>query len=191
VIINIAVEGASDVGAASSILRFAGHEVGRVIDKRGKANVDRDLAKYVQAARHTPWVVFRDTDAVCPVALSQRLLTQEGIGPSRFQLRLAHSMTEAWLLADRRGFAAHFQVRRERVPVDPEGVVHAKREVLRLCADSRSRNVREAMVTQEGEVGPLYVSTIDAFAREHWDVGAAAESSPSLRRAIDRIRLMG
>ncbi|QGV67977.1 hypothetical protein EGX35_01170 [Clavibacter nebraskensis] len=160
------------------------------MDKRGKANVDRDVAKYVQASRSAPWVVFRDTDAACPVTISQKLLPHGDIAASRFQLRLAHSMTEAWLLADRRGFATHFQVSRERIPVDPEGVAHAKREVLRLCADSRSRNVREAMVTDEGEVGPLYVSTIDAFAREHWDVGAAAESSPSLRRAIERIRCM-
>lgn len=164
--------------------------MGRVIDKGGKANVDRDVSKYIQASRSMPWVVFRDTDDACPVELAQRLLPPGDISSARFQLRLAHSMTEAWLLADRHGFASHFQVSRARVPLDPEDLPHAKREVLRLCAGSRSRGIRESMVAGENEVGPLYVSSINAFAREHWDVGAAAESSPSLRRAIERIRGM-
>jgi len=43
------------------------------------------------------------------------------------------------------------------------------------------------MVTTAGEVGPLFVATVNDFARLHWDVPAAMENSDSLTRAVQRI----
>lgn len=105
-------------------------------------------------------------------------------------LRIAHTMTEAWLLADRDGFADFFRVRVGQVPVDPERLPHAKHEVLRLCANSRVRTIRQDMVRSTGEAGPLYVKRINEFASTRWDVSSAAASSDSLSRAIRKIRAL-
>lgn len=186
-IINLVVEGQSDLGAARAIVRFAGHEVGTEVDKRGKNNLDPDIPKYNQAARREPWVVFRDTDSKCPVTLREELLG--AMTPSvGFLLRLAHSMTESWLLADRQGFSTYFRVAEASIPLDPDQLPHAKRTLLNLCERSRSRLIRSAMVRGDGEVGPLYVTTVNDFATNSWSVDRAVEHSDSLRRAVDRIR---
>lgn len=91
-------------------------------------------------------------------------------------------------MADRDAFADYFRVKISRIPTDPEAVAHAKQEVLRLCADSRSREIRADMVRATGETGPLYVSRINEFAAEKWNVEEAASVSDSLARAIRQIR---
>ncbi|SJN09644.1 hypothetical protein FM113_06815 [Leucobacter sp. 7(1)] len=96
-------------------------------------------------------------------------------------------MTEAWLLADTVGFAEFFSISQAKLTRNPEELAHAKQEVLRVCAGSRKRHVREGMTAGNGEVGPLYVSMINEFASEHWDVHRAMDQSPSLARAVSRI----
>lgn len=190
-IVNAVIEGKSDEGAVERVIAQAGHEVGRVIDKRGKNNLDPDIPRYNQAARQSPWVVFRDTDSVCPVELRRNLTAGITEWSELFHFRLAHSMTEAWLLADAASFARFFSVPVGQVPRDPETLPHAKREVLRLCALSRSRDIRSSMVASDGDTGPLYVARINEFARTEWQVDVAMTVSPSLRRAVERLRAMG
>ena len=185
------VEGASDRDTARAVVLAAGHQPGTVHDKGGKGKIDPLLKNYNLAARRTPWVVFRDTDSHCPVQLRESLLSDlDSISPY-FELRLAHSMTEAWLLADASGFAKFFQVSQARIPRDPEKLVHAKQEVLNQCRRSRSRRVREGMTAGNSEIGPLYVEMINRFAREEWNVARAMERSESLERAVRRISSIG
>ncbi|SHJ43030.1 hypothetical protein SAMN02745244_02486 [Tessaracoccus bendigoensis DSM 12906] len=188
--IYVAVEGESDRGAATAVVAAAGHVVARVYVSGGKSKLDPSVAKYLRAAQRSSWVVFRDSDGQCPVELKQKLLPAARGSSPRFTLRIAHTMTEAWLLADRRGFASYFGVREEKVPIDPEALNHAKRALLLLCAQSAPRAVRRDVVTADGLTGPLYVSRLNDFATNHWDVARAAENSPSLARAIAAIRLL-
>lgn len=186
--INVAVEGASDEEAARAVIRAAGRSVARVIAKGGKTKLDPLVPNYNQAALHAPWVVFRDSDTECPVELVARLTADIGELSPSFLLRIAHPMTEAWLLADRDGFADYFKVRRHDLPVSPETLPHPKQAVLSLCAGSRSRDIRHDVVTKEGKTGPLYVQRINEFAKTRWSVESASAISDSLRRAVDRIR---
>lgn len=188
--ISIAVEGESDREAAKAIVRATGRSVAKVYPAGGKTRLDPKISNYCRAARFGRWVVFRDSDGECPVALRRRLLA--GVEPteSRFALRVAHSMTEAWLLADTQGFAAHFGIRVGQIPPDVEALPHAKRTLLTLCLGSRFRWVREEVVTAEGETGPLYVHHLNEFARARWDVSAAAVNSPSLSRAVRAIQAL-
>lgn len=186
--LNIAVEGESDREAARAVVTAAGHEVGKIVVAGGNTKLDPKIPKYNRAAEYGPgWVVFRDADADCPVEL-RRQLTTGMIPGDRFQLRIAKSMTEAWLLADREGFAEYFKVRVKVVPEDPESLPHAKRTVLDIVGRNAAKSVRSEVVTSSGETGPLYVYRINDFARDRWDVVAAAERSPSLARAVARIR---
>ncbi|OZC50757.1 hypothetical protein CH267_22125 [Rhodococcus sp. 06-621-2] len=185
---NVVVEGESDRETAKATVRAAGRTVTKVVVSGGKSRLDPKISKYNEAARRSTWIVFRDSDGECPVLLRAEVASSISVWSPNFSLRIAHSMTEAWLLADRDGFAEFFSVRVGRIPKDPEGVLHAKREVLRLCADSTARTVRQDMVRSSGETGPLYVSRINEFASTKWDAAAAAANSDSLARAIRSIR---
>lgn len=185
--INAAVEGPSDEGAARAIILASGHDVGAIHPLGGKTNLDRYVPNYYAAASSEPWVVFRDSDDECPVELRRRLDLMVGNDHRPFWLRVAHTMTEAWLMADGKGFARYFGVRVGAVPVDVEALSHAKNELLRLCAASRYKWVREDVVAEEGGAGPLFVKSLNDFAMRSWDVRAASARSPSLRRAIERL----
>jgi hypothetical protein len=96
-------------------------------------------------------------------------------------------MTEVWLMADREKFAEYFRISAARVPDNPEDVPHGKRTLLELVLRSRSKEIREDVVTPSGQTGPLYVSRINDFASTVWRPEVAASASDSLRRAIGRI----
>jgi hypothetical protein len=187
-VINVVVEGESDREAAKSIVRAAGRTVAKVVTAGGKSRLDPRIPNYNKAARRFPWIIFRDSDGKCPALLRDELTATITARSPNFLLRIAHSMTEAWLLADRNGFADFFHVRIRRVPTHPESLPHAKREVLRLCANSTARKIRQDMVRSTGETGPLYVTRINEFAATRWDVRVATANSDSLSRAIRSIR---
>ncbi|MDR2930912.1 MAG: hypothetical protein LBV06_08440 [Propionibacteriaceae bacterium] len=188
--ITVVVEGESDKGVASALVAASGFvEPPRWIVAGGRDRLDRQLVGYLRASAHGPWVVFRDSDGQCPVEVIHRLLGD----PSQFPgmcLRLAHSMTEAWLLADATSFADFFQVRSASITDRPDGLPHAKRELLRICSHSKSRRLRGDLVRPDGSIGPLYVPLINEFASNHWDVLVAAGRSPSLNRALGALRVL-
>ncbi|QDZ15443.1 hypothetical protein [Humibacter ginsenosidimutans] len=184
--INVAVEGQSDIEVARAVVGHSGHVVGKIVVTRGKTNLDPKIVKYAAAAVQTPWIVFRDSDGECPVGLRSRLFPS--IPRDRaFLLRIAHTMTEAWLLADREGFADYFGVAISHIPRDVEGVKHAKVTLLHLCASSRLRAIRREVVSDDGHIGPLYVLHLNTFASQSWNIPNAAMNSPSLARSLQRI----
>lgn len=189
--INIAVEGESDQEVARSVAAHAGQEVNQVRVAGGKTKLDPLIRKYNSASTQMSWVVFRDSDGVCPVELRNRLLTGISHTSPDFRLRIAHSMSEAWLLAHPEGFADYFRVPANRIPSDPESLRNAKQTVLSLCGRSRSKVIREEMTVSGSQVGPLYVTRINEFAATTWDARIAELNSQSLRRAIAAIRQIG
>jgi hypothetical protein len=188
--IHISVEGESDREAAKAVVRSAGRTVATVVVAGGKTRLDPKIPKYNEASRRANWIVFRDSDGQCPLILMRHLTAKIGVRNSRFLLRIAHSMTEAWLLADRDGFSDFFHVSPGQLPSDPESLTHAKQTLLALCSKSRSRALRGDLVTRDGQTGPLYVSRINEFASTRWSVAAASANSPSLSRAIRSIRTL-
>lgn len=186
---HVVVEGESDKALARRVVEFAGRHVLHVTVTRGKTKLDSKLANYSRAARDQPWVVFRDSDNQCPVSLRRRLLAGIPDNPL-FALRIVHTMTEAWLMADRLGFSRYFAVSFDTVPVDPEAKPHAKQTLLRLCQRSRSRDIREEVVHGQAHPGPLFVERLTEFASRHWNVSVAAQSCPSLQRAITALQAL-
>jgi len=189
-VINVAVEGNSDVGMATRVVSAAGHIRGKVIIARGKNRLDLKIPQLQRASSWEPWVVFRDSDGKCPVLLRSRLVSSEAKYDQRFALRIVHTMTEAWLLADTLGFAEYFGIPVGRVPQDPEDLVHPKQLVLMLCQSSTMRSIRRDMVSSDGSQGPLFSYHLDKFATESWNTHSASSASPSLARAIAAIRAL-
>lgn len=185
--INVAVEGESDREVARSVVSRAGHRVNQIRVAGGKTRLDPLIPKYNIASAQYPWVVFRDSDSQCPVELRSRLTVSISSWHPQFVLRIAHSMSEAWLLADRVGFSEFFKVPINRIPRDPEELPNAKQSVLGLCSQSRSTVVRREVTASGTRTGPLYVVRINEFASTRWNVAEAEAVSQSLRRAVDRI----
>lgn len=189
--INAVFEGESDRATAEAVIQAAGRTVNRLYSTNGKSTLDTRLHKYVQAAQHGgSWVVFRDSDSECPVQLQSRLMSGITDVSPAFLLRIVHPMTEAWLMADRAGFAEYFGVRPTQIPGEPEVLPHPKRTLLELCQASRKRPMREEMVASQLRAGPLYTVHLNEFARTAWNVDVAASNSDSLSRAIRRISAM-
>ena len=188
--VSVAVEGESDTGMVGTLLAHVGISLARpCLVKRGVTNLDRLIPGLSRTSINNPWVVFRDSDGRCPVELRTALI---GSRPhdGGFELRLACSMTEAWLLADVENFSDHFKIPVQKIPRAPDELPHAKRELLRLCRSSRSRRIRDDMVRANGAPGALYTSRLNEFALECWDVVKARERSPSLHRTIVRLESM-
>ena len=101
--INVVVEGESDREVAKTVVVHAGHRVHLVRIAGGKTRLDPLITKYNIASAQYPWVVFRDSDSECPVTLRARVTAGISSWHPQFCLRIAHSMSEAWLLADRDG----------------------------------------------------------------------------------------
>lgn len=183
--INVVVEGESDRGAITKLLRS--RNLGCTVTPRnGKTRLDPQIASYNRAARRGPWLVVRDSDDECPVALRARLLSDPQ--SSAFSLRIAHTMIEAWLLADTDGFADFFSVSTARLPPRPEDLAHAKQSLIGLCLKSKSRRIRDDMVSASGErAGPLYTQRLNEYAESTWDPDRAALNAPSLERALREI----
>ena len=185
--VSVAVEGESDTGMVGTLLAHVGISLARpCLIKRGVTNLDRLIPGLSRTSINNPWVVFRDSDGRCPVELRTTLI---GSRPhdGGFELRLACSMTEAWLLADVENFSDHFKIPVQKIPRAPDELPHAKRELLRLCRSSRSRRIRDEMVRANGAPGVLYTGRLNEFALECWDVVKARERSPSLHRTIVRL----
>ena len=189
--INAAVEGTSDTGAARRVIEVAGHTLARDPHVAGgRTRLDPKISKYNEAARFGPWVVFRDSDSQCPVELRRKFAASIRDWQPSFLLRIAHSMTESWFLADTDGFADYFHIAQARVPRDPEALENGKQVLLGLCKNSSSRDIREEVVATDGGPGPLFVDHLNEFALTRWDVESACERSDSLRRAVDKIRAL-
>ncbi len=186
----VATEGVTDRAVLGRVCRELGVSIVRAHGEQGKDFLDARLPGFNRAARHAPWVVLRDldTDRDCAPTLAQALLPN----PARHMVFcLAVREVEAWLLADRSGFARSFGVLKERVPIHPEGVENPKAEVVRLARRSRFREVKEDVVPPSSSgaaVGPGYTGRLIRFAASRWDPQEAARRSPSLRRCLQRLR---
>lgn len=184
--VKVLIEGQSDQGMAKRIIRHSGLSVGQLVTKHGSGNIDKLIPKLSRTTTNNPWVVFRDSDTRCPVEFRRQLTKSTTINPA-FLLRIVHPMTEGWLMADPQSFSQYFKVTAKKVPVDTELLPHAKRNLLALCKNSRSRDIRSDVVRPDGGAGPLYVSRINEFAEDYWDIATASQNSPSLKRALIRL----
>jgi hypothetical protein len=69
-----------------------------------------------------------------------------------------------------------------------------KLSMVELARRSRNPGLRRALVPRPdsgARVGPAYTSALIDFVRNRWNPEAAAEVSPSLRRALAAIRGLG
>lgn len=167
-----------------------GYTVLRPLVERGVGNIRKSVPKYVSASRALPHVVLADLDQTrCAPLLRQ----QWGVAklPDSMLFRVAVRESEAWVLADRAGFADFAGIPVIKVPAAPEALADPKQELVNLVRRSRNKRLAAELVPVQGSavsIGPLYNERLGQFVRETWDVGAAMANSPSLERTFSRLQ---
>lgn len=176
------------IAAALPTWRLAGP----AIDKKGVTKLVPDLCRYVDQARHVqPVLCVADTDGRCALELLNSWRPSHS--PKSFVLRLAVAEAESWLLADRQGFAAAFQVPLNKLPHKSDDIDDPKRLVLSLVARSKKRLFREEVVSRNdtSKPGTGYNLHLRAFVRGQWNPLRARQVSPSLDRALRCLQTLG
>lgn len=164
---------------------------GDSINTRGRTKLVPALPRYVQQAEYVqPILCLADSDHQCPFELVHQWLPR-GVH-NRFLLRLAISEAESWVLADREGAAEFFGVALKHLPREPEKDVDAKRTVLRIAKLSSKRLLRTEMVSEvdSSKPGSGYNLHLSKLIAEKWEPIRASEQSPSLNRALFRLRAL-
>jgi hypothetical protein len=187
---SIAGEGVLDLQVAERVLAYLGHSASGKFDKQGKERLDASIPGFLNASRFSPWLIMRDLDnAACAPALLDQ------IAPTRFQypsamLRICVRSVEAWLLADRTGFARYFGVSLSRVPANPDQLANPKTALVNAVTRSRNRSLREGVTPRAGSgrsVGPEYNAVMLDYVNREWSIDGARANSSSLERAVVRI----
>lgn len=180
-------EGPVDAAVARRLIACAGGHPGKDLltprGRRGKDALDARIPGLIIAAEHGRRVlVLRDLDAEpCAGPVVRRLAP---CPPPTFCLRLAVRAVEAWLLADHDGMARGLKVARAVLPDDPETLSDPKGAFRRIVQASRDTSIRIQSAATPQALGAL-TSTLAA---EFWDPVRAQERSPSLARALMRLR---
>ena len=111
--------------------------------------------------------------------------------PKSMLFRVAVREAEAWVLADREGFAEFAGIPVNKISPTPEVLADPKRELINLVRRSRNKRLATELVPAQGSavaIGPLYNERLGVFVRERWDVDAAMAHAPSLARTFDRLQ---
>jgi len=146
----------------------------------------RNIRGFNKAAQGTPWIVLTDLDkSKCPPELI-RLWLPEPKHPNLL-FRVAVREVEAWLLADRVGFARFLGIRKELIPPNADAIQDPKQHLINLARKCRRRDIREDIVPPRGstrQIGPNYNGRLVSFVHHNWDALLATQSSESLMRTF-------
>jgi hypothetical protein len=176
-------------------------EVGRVLAAEAHLDIDQCLHRegsgylrsrihsFCEMAPHQPVLVIADLDR--QNCRSQLLAQWLGARrkPTQLLIRVAVREIEAWLLADHQAMRALLGAGANRLPRAPDQLADPKRTLLML-AQKASRRVREDLLPARGALagqGLGYNARLCALVRSMWSPARAAELSPSLRRARERL----
>ncbi len=192
IVVTGVVEGTLDEIVLRRILTELGATAGVVYGREGKRRLLEKLPGFNQAAQFHRWAVLIDLDGAHPCAPAARAAWLPAPA-SGMCLCIAVREIEAWLLADRNRFATFLHVAPSLFPTRPEDEADPKQIVVNLARRSRNRIVREELVPRPASgraVGPAYNSRLTEFVLRVWDPREASTRSPSLDRALARLRTL-
>lgn len=163
----------------------------QVMRKNGQGYIRSRARELNRTAYRLPVFILIDQDRSdpCPADLIQSILPLPH--SPRLLFRVAVMEAESWVLADAQNLATFLGVSRDSIPVAPDQVPRPKELLVALAARSHVRGIRDDLAPRPGDtrkVGAAYNPRLIAFIENEWDLNAAAAASPSLRRAVDRLR---
>lgn len=168
-----------------------GYAVIRPLNEGGVDKIRASIDKYRNASHALAHVVLIDLDDA-PCAPLLRVQWGTATLPAAMLFRVAVREVEAWVMADRAGFAHFAGVPQNKVSQTPETLEDPKRTLINLVRQSRNRRLASELVPEQGtsmSKGPLYNERLGQFVREKWSVSAAMQVAPSLQRTVNRLQL--
>lgn len=164
------------------------------IGGKGSGYLKRKLPEFNELARSIPVLLLTDLDrGKCPPSLISDWCGNKRLVDGMV-LRVVVREIEAWLLADRDGFAKFCGAPINKVPITPERLDDPKAELLNLVRRYGSRSLKDDVLPARGSSAPIglgYNSALISFVRETWSVTKAVENADSLNRACLRLRELG
>ncbi len=92
------------------------------------------------------------------------------------------------LLADHKNFARLLGVRTDKISSQPDVLPDPKKHIAELVCRSPQKGIKADLISATGRQGRLYLSKMEKFINEGWDIEAAMRRSPSLNRCVARLR---
>ena len=190
--LNLAVEDPLSEAVLRKIVTVSGrnYHIAQSYGKTGYGYLKKNIRAFNQAARIVPFLVLTDLDQYeCPAILIQDWLSVPK--HPNLLLRVAVKEVEAWLLADRHGFAKFAGVSDSTIPRDSEALNDPKRSLLRLMRKSRKRAIRDDILPKPDSTatqGRNYNGRLISFVNDFWDIRSARKRSASLNDIISRIK---
>jgi len=137
-----------------------------------------------------PVLMITDLDAhPCPFSLIREWLGK--VPSAGFLFRICVREVEAWLMAHRSALADFLSVPLSRLPRTPESLPDPKAALIALARCSSHRKIRTGFCPiGSAAIGPDYNRLLGDFIRDCWNADIAANVSPSLGRARERLRLL-
>ena len=158
------------------------------LGKEGFGFIRKNLPVFNQVAPRSPFVILTDLDNnPCPPGLLREWMP--GLPHPNLIIRVAVREVEAWLLADRQGFARFAGIRLAKIPRAVETIEQPKEFLIEICRHGNAR-VRGSLLPRESKsarVGPDYNGCLLRFTHYHWSVRRAANCSESLDRACQAL----
>lgn len=189
--IQLAVEDDLSEAALRRVLSDSGrpYAIGACYLGQGFGYLRRTIRGFNNAAKSTPFLVLTDLDKIdCPPDLIGTWLP-EPIHPN-LMFRVAVREVEAWLLADRAGFARFLGIRQVLVPRDADAIDDPKACLINLARKSPHSDLRSDIVPPPGstrQIGPNYNGRLTSFLQNRWDISVAKQCSPSLLRTVNAV----
>ncbi|MEW6354387.1 MAG: hypothetical protein AB1469_08895 [Pseudomonadota bacterium] len=186
-VINTLVEGLLDAAIAARLIGVAGHDCGTSYGKKGSGYIKNKIRSFnssAQAGYYLALVDFMDTHENCPANVVSKWLPNKH---PKMLFRVVVREIESWLLADRNGLASYLGINAKNIPGNPERILDPKIMIVNLARNSRNRFVRTNLVPNEGstaQVGKLYLSEMQRFVNDKWDISAARNNARSLDKCL-------
>lgn len=190
--INLAVEDPPSEAILRKMLSQSGclYHVANCLCRGGYGYLKKNIRAFNKAAKSMPFLVLTDLDtSPCPPQMIKLWLDIPKHPNLLF--RIAVREVESWILADHEAIAGFLGVSEKKIPDDTDSLPDPKLFLIQLARKSKSRSLREDLVPPSGATsrqGANYNNRITAFIRDTWDADTASRHSPSLRRALERLR---
>ncbi len=189
----LAVEDELSEAISTKILNSFAIKVMITLKDGGNAYLREKASELNRAANKLDIFLLTDLDSPknCPLGLIHSWI--KGPLSPRFMFRVAIMEVESWLMADRVGFANFLSIPIHRIPTVTDDIRNPKEFLVSLARLSKKRKLRDELIPQQGSRIPIgygYNTRLRAFVQDHWDLERAATVSTSLKRTLDRIRIV-
>jgi hypothetical protein len=164
------------------------------LGRKGSGYLKEKIVELIKTAHSIPVLLLTDLDRLtCPPALILKWCGRQNL-PKRMLFRVVVREIEAWLLADRKGFAHFSGTPLDKIPVNPEILNDPKQTLLGLIRRYGNRKIKIEVLPERGspaKVGLGYNQILSQFVRETWSPVSASKNAGSLARTRKRLCELG